>query len=307
MEIRYIKREDIDQLKWDSCVHYATNGRIYGYTWYLDNVCENWDGLVEGDYQSVMPLIWNDKLLGIKQIFQPFLAQQLGVFSVNVLSPKRLEGFIAAIPEEYKKVTIHLNAKNPLKEIEGYSITPRNNFVLNLNDDYDVIESKYSKNHKRSLKKSRKFDNVIGSNIKPETLMEQYRKYQGIKIKDFKDDSYHAAHRIIYNALHRGRGFISSIQNKQGDIMAAAFFTVSHNRLTLLFPSTTPQGRERNSMHLLLDMTIQMNSSRPISLDFEGSNVESIARFYQGFGSKNEPYFVLSRNKLPIWMKWIGK
>jgi hypothetical protein len=307
MEIKLIKRDDIDRLKWDSCVHFATNGSIYGYTWYLDNVSENWEGLVEGDYESVMPLVWNDKLMNIKQIYQPFLAQQLGLFSVNALSPRRLQGFLEAIPKEYKKVVMHLNERNRLKELEGFEVKERNNFILNLNDDYEVLEANYSKNHKRNLKKARNFDNVIGSNVKVEVLMENYKKYQGVKIKDFKEDSYHAAHRIIYNALHRGRGFISSIQNKEGELMAAAFFTISHNRMTLLFPSTTPAGRERNSMHLLLDMTIQMNSGRPMTLDFEGSQVESIARFYQGFGAKNKPYYQLSKNELPFWLKWIGK
>ncbi|MEM6725303.1 MAG: hypothetical protein AAF598_14780 [Bacteroidota bacterium] len=94
MEIRYLKRDEIDQLKWDSCVHYANNGQVYGYTWYLDNVAEDWDGLVEGDYESVFPLVWNSKIFGIKQLYQPFLSQQLGLFSVNLLSKARLQTFI---------------------------------------------------------------------------------------------------------------------------------------------------------------------------------------------------------------------
>jgi hypothetical protein len=303
MEVRRIKREDIDKLKWDSCVHYANNGNIYGYSWYLDNVAENWEGLVEGDYESVLPLIWNDKLLGYKQIYQPFLAQQSGLYSVNVLSPKRIQTFIEAIPEEYRKVTMHLNERNKLKSIESYEITPRTNLVLDLNQPYEILEKNYSKNHKRNLKKARSYDNVINGNIRPEKLMEQYKTYQGVKIKDFKEKHYHAAHRIIYNALHRGRGFMSGITSKEGEPLASAFFTVSHNRFILLFPSTTPLGRERNAMHLLLDMFIQTNAGRPMLLDFEGSSVKSIARFYSGFGAQERPYFQLKRNNLPFWMK----
>ncbi len=293
MEVRRIKREDIDKLKWDSCVHYATNGNVYGYTWYLDNVAENWEGLVEGDYESVFPLIWNDKLLGYQQIYQPFLAQQSGLYSVHLLSPRRIQAFIEAIPKEYKKVTMHLNERNKLEEMDGYQVRPKTNLILNLNQPYEVLEQQYSKNHKRNIKKAHSFPNVINGNIKPEKLMEQYRKYQGVKIKDFKDEHYHAAHRIIYNALHRGRGFMSGIQTKDGEMLASAFLTITHNRLVLLFPSTTPLGRERNSMHLLIDMIIQTNAEKPRILDFEGSSVESIARFYKGFGAEERPYYEL--------------
>ena len=56
MEIRFVKKEDIDKIKWNSCVHYAINGNIFGYMWFLDSVSKEWDALVEGDYESVLPL-----------------------------------------------------------------------------------------------------------------------------------------------------------------------------------------------------------------------------------------------------------
>lgn len=306
MDIRLIKRDEIDKLKWDSCVHYAGNGNIYGYSWYLDNVSENWEGLVEGDYESVFPLIWNDKLLGIKQIYQPFLAQQTGIYSIHILSNKRIQAFLSAIPAEYKKVVLHLNERNAMQTTpDGFAVEERVNLVLDLNKSYKAIESQYAKNHKRNLKKAREFKVVLNSNIKPEVLMEQYKKYQGVKIKDFKDDSYHAAHRIIYNAMHRGRGFMSGVQTPEGKLLAAAFFVVSHGRMILLFPSTTPQGRAQNAMHLLIDMLIQSKAGSPLFLDFEGSSVESIARFYSGFGAINHPYYVLRKNELPFGLKWL--
>jgi hypothetical protein len=307
LEVRLIKRAEIDKLKWDSCVHYASNGNIYGYTWYLDSVADNWDGLVEGDYESVFPLIWNDKLLGNKQLYQPFLAQQTGIYSIHMLSQKRMNVFIEAIPRAYKKIVVHLNERNILKAAAGFHITPRTNFVLDLNKPYEELAANYSNNHKRNLKKARNFDNVINGNIKPEKLMALYKEHQGVKIEGFKEDSYHAAHRVIYNALHRGKGFMSGIQNKNGEWLAAAFLTMSHRRMTLLFPTTTPLGREQSTMHLLIDLMIQSNANKPMVLDFEGSSVETIARFYQGFGATDHPYFQLTKNELPFYLKWLGK
>lgn len=307
MEVRYIKREDIDQLKWDSCVHYAQYGNIYGYTWYLDNACETWDGLVEGDYESVMPIVWNDKLPGAPQVFQPLLAQQLGIYSINVLSRKRVEAFVSAIPSHFKKIVMHLHEGHNRLAMEGYTCTPRENYVLNLNSDYEVLAAGYHKNHKRNLRKAVDAGNIVNGNIKPEALVEHYRTHQGPKVKAFKADSFHAAHRLIYNGLHRGRCFLSSVMSPTGEVLAAAAFFVSHNRITMQLPTSSPKGREENAMHLLIDMTIRTNAGRPIMLDFEGSSVPGIARFYEGFGAKSRPYLELLRNDLPFWWRWLGK
>jgi hypothetical protein len=76
------KNKTIDRKKWDDCIANSHNSLLYAYAWYLDIVAENWDAIVLGDYDAVMPLPYNRKLFGLKQVYQPFFAQQLGVFSV---------------------------------------------------------------------------------------------------------------------------------------------------------------------------------------------------------------------------------
>jgi hypothetical protein len=48
-------------------------------------------------------------------------------------------------------------------------------------------------------------------------------------------------------------------------------------------------------MFLLIDKLIQKESGKLLSLDFEGSRIEGIARFYSGFGATNHPYYILKR------------
>ncbi len=76
MEIKYLKREEIEDKKWNGCVHFAINNLPYAYTWYLDNVAEQWYGLVYGDYDLVFPLVWNRRW-GFNYLYQPFASQQL--------------------------------------------------------------------------------------------------------------------------------------------------------------------------------------------------------------------------------------
>lgn len=304
MEIKYIKRADIDRLKWDSCVHYAIKGNPYGYTWYLDNICEEWDGLVEGDYESVFPLVWNTKLLGYKQLYQPFFAQQLGLYSVRVMSEKRIQTFLDHIPDAYRYILINLNERMTIRPDSGFEVKPRPNYILNLNQSYDDISSQYSKNLKRNLKKARKEKLFMTNSLKPETVVALFKTHQGPQISDLKEKDYHTLHRIIYNAQYKNVGFLSGIQNEQGVLIAAGFFLNSHHRITNLLPSTTPEGKEKGAMPFLLDLLIQMNVEKRVIFDFEGSSIASIARFYKGFGAKEVSFPQIKRNDLPFWMKW---
>ena len=93
MEIRFIEGKDIDKVKWNSCIHYATNGNIFAYKWFLDYVAKDWHALVEGDYESVFPLVWKKGLLGKDELYQPSLMRELGIYSINVLSRARVQRF----------------------------------------------------------------------------------------------------------------------------------------------------------------------------------------------------------------------
>ena len=55
-QIRYIKHNEIDAEKWNSCIETAANSRLYVNEWYLDRAADRWDAFVWGDYEYIMPL-----------------------------------------------------------------------------------------------------------------------------------------------------------------------------------------------------------------------------------------------------------
>ena len=85
-DIRYVKYADIDKSLWDKAIEKASNGLPYAYSWYLDVMAGRWDALIAGDYLYIMPLPYNKKLLGVRQVYQPHFTQQLGVFGANSAS-----------------------------------------------------------------------------------------------------------------------------------------------------------------------------------------------------------------------------
>lgn len=305
MEIRFLERSEIEPRKWDGCVYYSLNSRMYAYTWYLDNICENWAGLVEGDYESVFPIVWNTKLLGFKQIYQPYLCQQLGVFSMYVCSQPRLEAFIRAIPKEFRLVDMQLNfANHQLPALSEYKFTSRPNFVLNLARPYEQIQAGYSQNLRRNLKKAQKSNLFLSTDIRPELFLDNVKQYHLDKKNGIPESVYHAASRIIYNCFHRGQGVIFGVYDADKRLYAAAFILFDGSRLVNLLNISTDLGRAHNAMGFLFDNIIRTHAGQLKVLDFEGSSIPGIAQFYQSFGSENQPFAHIYTNQLPWWIRW---
>src|ERR1700678_4772667 len=78
-KVRILKRNLIDDTKWNHAIRHASNSLPYAYTWYLDALCSRWVGLVMGDYEFIMPLPIGRKW-GLLYVYQPLFCQQLGVF-----------------------------------------------------------------------------------------------------------------------------------------------------------------------------------------------------------------------------------
>ena len=107
----YIKHKNIDKKKWDYCINNAENGLIYAQSFFLDTMADNWDGIVIGDYEAVMPLTWKSKW-GIRYLYQPAFLQQGGIFFINALSEDVIQQFLQIVFSKYKFAEITGNYLN---------------------------------------------------------------------------------------------------------------------------------------------------------------------------------------------------
>ena len=155
MHIHYLAQEKIDHKKWDTAIDQAVNGQSYAYSWYLDCVADNWDALVTDDYTYIMPLPWNSKWLGIKQIYQPTFTQQLGVFGKEKVSEEIVFLFLKALPPSFKYILTHLNEANPIDTLADFTINPRRNMLLDLSESHEVLHSRFRKSLRRRIRKGK--------------------------------------------------------------------------------------------------------------------------------------------------------
>ena len=283
--IHYLKRNQIDLTKYNNLIKASKNSRIYAFSWYLDCVADNWDILVLNDYEAVMPLPWRQKYF-IKYIYPPAWTQQLGVFSQYKISEKLVFDFITAIPKKFKKITIQFNSENKL---EHKNVTERVNYVLPLDKSYSEIYKGFNQNRKRDLKKALKFNDIKIKTISSKEFLDFYlnvpKNYAVNKnqIETLKKlvNSKNDAIEIV--------GILSA--NK---LEASILFLKDVSRIINLVPVTTNFGKEKGLITLLLNNKIKNYENSTKILDFEGSMIEGVARFFKSFGAKKEFYRLLS-------------
>lgn len=304
-DIKYIAHQNLDYRKWDACITDAFNGIIYAYSWYLDVVSPGWDGLVEGDYETVMPLTKGRKY-GINYLYQPFFCQQLGVFSIKKLDAAVVEQFLSSIPGSFRFIEINLNTFN--KVSSGTFIGKRNvTYELDLIRMYDKIQKAYATNTRRNIKKSSDAGVYLAKGNDPVQLVEIFRQNKIRELEKIKEPDYTNLQKIMTLALNHKIGQLYLAFNEKHEICAGAFFITSHRKSIMLLSASTREGKDKSAMFAVIDGFIKVNAERNITLDFEGSNVEGIARFYGSFGAKPCDYTTVKINRLPALVKLFKK
>lgn len=294
--IRYLKNNEIDAEKWDRCINRSMNSMLYAQSWYLDLVNNHWEGLVENDYERVMPLTPGQKF-GIDYLFQPPFTQQLGIFSQSHLTTSVVDNFLKAIPPKYKFIEINLNTHNKVDD-DHPAFTPWLTHELDLIGAYDNIRKGYSENLKRNLKKAEKAKVSIVENVKPELVINIFRANKGKRLANLRDSDYDLLRRLIYVMIYKRMAYVAGAYDETNDLCAGAFFVFSKTKAIFYFSATDETAKSNGAMPLLIDNFIRRNANSHLTLDFEGSNDPNLARFYRSFGAHQVTYPHYNINRL---------
>lgn len=302
--IQFLLNKDIDKSQWDRCIAEAGNSFIYGYSWYLDIVAPGWNGLVFNDYKSVMPIPTVRKIFTMA--YQPFFTQQLGAFNLDKSLPINIGDFLDALPSNYKYINVCLNEANDTGIQRDYKIKPRINFILYLHKPYETLFKEYSEHNRRNVNKAFKFDLQI-ADCNSDEVVDFYIHNKGEETVKVGPRDYERLKKLLHKADELGFLLSKKVTDPDGAVLACGAFYLHKNRLIYQIGSSNQEGRNLRAMFYLFDRMIHHFSNQDIILDFEGSDIESVARFFSGFGALRMPYHRLIFNRLPWPFSWLKK
>lgn len=279
--MKWFKRNEIDDNRWNDLIASHPSSLPYAYTWYLDAVCKDWQALVYGDYKAVMPLPIAKKWGVISFVYQPDFCQQLGVFSLkkdDVIT----QHFYDEVKMKFWFYHIQQNAYNATKDLY-----PKVNFELSLDSEYELIYKAISQTHKRNIQKAIKA-NLVYSEINDINKFIDFYNRNTTGAKSIVVDI-----AMILQQQHLLK--IKVVSSPVNEILAMNLMIDTGKRLIHLIPVNSNEGRKLGAMHYLVSEVIKQSASSDRTLDFEGSSVPSIARFYKDFGAEESFFYEAKR------------
>jgi len=284
--IKYLEHTEIDFVKYDKCIADSDNTMIYAYSWYLDIVSEGWGVMLLDDYEMVMP-ITHRKKYGISYIFLPSWVQQLGIFSAINIKEEIINDFLKSIPRKFKLVDVLFNYNN---SFSSKHVSIRDNFILHLNHPYKLLFEGYNKLRKRSIKKAQKLNLTIEKTDNATSMINLFKENKGAELKRDESD-YKLLNQLILRGVEQQKVEILRVADKNENVQGGVVFFKDKNRIIYLFSVVNKEGKEGQAITLIIDHIILKYSNSNMILDFEGSMVPNIAKFFKSFGALPEKYY----------------
>jgi uncharacterized protein involved in tellurium resistance len=287
MDLRVLDRSHINFSQWDRCVQSSPTQLPYGLSWYLDAATNRqWKGIVDRDYQKVMPLpIKNFRLW--KHIIQPPLSQQLGVFGRGV-SENDVHEMLQNIPSKYPIAHIPMNENVPKTDLEGWQRKTLPNYTIDLSKPYKELRKAYTKSLKH---RTNKFGTKL--KVKPyhnvKQLQRNFHEITGKRI-GISQSHLNRSSNILHAAIENESGFMLEVTTVDDQWAGQLFYLRSKNRLIQIKAVANDLGRNLCALHVGIDHVLKTHAGQELTYDFEGSKVPGVATFFQSFGAELTTY-----------------
>lgn len=300
--IQYIKRKQLDLIKYDSCIENSLQSRVYAFSWYLDIVSDNWDVLVFGDYEAVMPVPWRKKA-GIKYVYPPFWLLELGVFSLDKTIDYKL--FFNFLFDKFKFIELRLNTENI--EVTSSFLEDKQMQILNIEEEYEAIFNHFRKDRKKDLRKAKNVYLIEKWKDESNKLIQLFKDNVGKRTPFIVEKDYATLKKLIDTCIAKNVGEILSVYSKDSILVASGFFLKHKNTVTILISSTDFNHRKNGENTFLIDRAIFKYQEKYNLFHFGGSSMDSIAKYFLSFGAETKVYQQIKYNNLPFFVKFFKR
>ena len=287
MHFRLVSPDSLDEARWDALVSQSPYPRLYGRRWYLDAMSEHrWMAIVGGDYQCIMPVMVRSYLF-FSIVRPPFLCRQMGPYfwanEDHNASCHELNSFL-------KKKFILVNHLVSDAWGDNSAAAPRQNHILWLGKNYVALAENYNRNTRRNINKAIHQGSVI------DEVTDIHRFIRFMSDNDTTGTIAKIKHQIttmVDKSMQLGQGHILTAYREKNRDMAMAFYIEESDRIYFILCASDKEGKDTKAMYQIIDHIVRKYAGSEKYLDFTGSNIPSIARRNEGFGSMAEVHHYL--------------
>ncbi len=292
---------------------------IFQQPWWLNAVAGNqWEEIVlqkGGKIIARMPYILKKKW-GLKLSLMPAFTQALGPWIQPLdgkyatrLSRERkiLKNLAKQLPVfDYFDQNFHYSITNWLPFYwQNFEQTTRYTYVIDDLSDPEKIWGGFKGNIRREIRKAQEKLTVV-SDL---GVSELWRMYLLTFERQNTTPQYSfASFKRLDNACknNNARKLLFAVDDQERT-HAALYVVWDANAAYYLIGGADPELRNSGASSLLMWETIKYVSGKTEKFDFEGSMIESIERFFRGFGGHQKRYFRISKMSRKVKLLQLGR
>lgn len=282
---------------------------IFQQPWWLDAVAPgNWD-VVEvkkgGSIIARLPFVLQQGPLGLRLLVTPKLTHTLGPWLkpqegkyTSVLSHQKelLSRLIDGLPNfDLYAQKFHYSVTNWLPFYwRGFQQTTFYTYVIEDLSDLDSVFGAFDKSSRYEIRKAAR-QLSVRSDYDLDVLWKMVSltfERQGKKVPY----TFEYLQRIDDACVQQNARRILFAEDAKGRVHSALYLIWDKNSAYYLIGGADPELRSSGSSSLLIWEAIQFAATVTSRFDFEGSMVESIERFFRGFGAQQKPYFYVTKS-----------
>ena len=289
--IERIKYHDMDFEKYNNCIENSSQKNFYCEKETLDFLCKNWELLVYGDYEAVMPIPFVKKTF-LKVVLMPLFCQQLGIFgkSDQLINEKFLHFF----KTNYNVINYSFNFHN---DFETELITKKN-FYLPVQEYAFLRRKKYFKGRKSTVKTAQylEFREVFAKKNILEFIKNNFKGLEKESDMDF-----FIQYLFFLEKSHKLKLFGSYYEENLTNV---AVLIDNENYFSLLGLLNNEELKSHNGASFLVDRILDLNIEIK-AFNFMGGSIRGIEVFFKSFGSDLQEYHVIQNSKKDLIKNWL--
>lgn len=297
--LKYLSHNQLDYNKWDTVVGSTTHPQPYGFSWYLNWVSPGWEAIVYGNYEAVLPVFPQKKWM-MRWTSRPFGTQQTGPYSKIPLTEELVSEMIKLAMQKFHYGEFFLSNGTPMPRT--WQPVALVNQELKLNRRYEELHHSYSSQIKRNLKKASKVSYGWSQWPSISETLNLWKQNTQAKTK-ITDAQLAQLQLVLEFCYYNKRGTLMGIMDEGNNLAAAQFYIQHEGRATLILNASSTWGKEHGLPSVLIDQFIRLHANSPVLLDFEGSSIAGLHRFYAGFGAQDQTYHMHVVNELPVFLR----
>ena len=284
MELRIVHRSEIDTSKWDALIDATPESSLCSYSWWLDELAENWAAIVAGDYESVLALPYTVRL-GQKILYTPIFCS----YSEMLGKEMDVQKCEALILSTFK--TIQYAVLQPVFRRQ------REQWVC----QRATTDAVLNKQAKRAISKMEKAGYTPSVSNRFEQIFQFVSTSLNGKFRGINTVSLGRLQSGLKAAQYNGKLTLFQVDDPNGNLQGGLVCLENDHQLLYMKGTAAPGAMKHGAMYGLMYKAMQYAFDKGKFFDFGGSRMEGVRRFNLNLGGKDISYYHFVANHGPFW------